>query len=68
MTSRLKARLQRLENRTIPKPGDKLPLALIRRCLDEDPLPPDALKPWSTVIAEILASADTVPDHDEWPE
>ena len=63
MESRLKTRIERLESRLTPEPGDKLPLAILRRCIDGS-LSPWELKRWSAVIAQIIAAANVTGDEE----
>ena len=49
---RLRARIERLENRLMPESSDRLPLAVFRHLADGS-LSPWELRRWSAVIAEI---------------
>ncbi len=57
MASRLKSRIERLESRLTPEPGDKLPLAVVRRCIDGS-FSPWEIRRWSAVFAQIIAAAN----------
>jgi hypothetical protein len=63
MASRLKSRIERLESRLTPEPGDKLPLAVVRR-FDDGSLSPWELTRWSAVIAQIIAAANITGDEE----
>jgi hypothetical protein len=63
MTSRLKTKIERLENRIMPEPGDKLPLAVFRHLADGS-LSPWESRRWSAVIAELAADANVTEDEE----
>jgi len=66
MTSRLKARIERLErfqSRETPKSGDKLPLAALRHLADGT-LSEEESRRWTAVIAQIAADASLAEDEE----
>ena len=63
MTGRLKTRIERLESRVMPEPGDKLPLAVFRHLAD-GLLSPWELRRWSAVIAQIITDANSAEDEE----
>ena len=65
LTSRIE-RLERIEGRETPKPGDKLPLAVLRHLAD-GALSAEESRRWSAVIAELAAEANLAADEEVWP-
>ena len=63
MASRLKSRIERLESRLTPEPGNKLPLAILRRCVDGSLTPWERTR-WSAVAAQIIAAANVNKDEE----
>jgi hypothetical protein len=63
MTCRLRARIERLENRLMPESSDKLPLAVFRHLADGS-LSPWELRRWFAVIAQISADANLAADEE----
>jgi hypothetical protein len=66
MTSRLKARIERLERfecRETPKSGAKLPLAVFRHLADGT-LSAEESRRWSALIAELIADANVTEDEE----
>ena len=67
MRTRLRTRIEQLEAGLISTEADgKLPLAVIRRCIDGS-LSPSELIRWQPVIAQIMAEATLPENNDEKP-
>jgi hypothetical protein len=67
MRTRLKTRIQQLEaGRVAPESDGKLPLAVIRRCINGS-LSPSELMRWHPVIKRIIAEAASPGDRDTTP-
>jgi hypothetical protein len=62
MTCRLRARIERLENRLMPESGDKLPLAALRHLADGT-LWAEESRRWSALIAELAAVANSAEEE-----
>jgi hypothetical protein len=62
LTSRIE-RLERIEGRKTPKPGDKLPLAVLRHLADGT-LSEEESGRWSALIAELAAVANSAEEEE----
>jgi hypothetical protein len=57
MRAKLRTRIERLENRIIPETDGRLPLELLRHCMDGTVSPAES-KRWGLRVARFLAEAN----------